>query len=309
MFYEMIQLIKHHYTACIDSLKELAAQPMASLLALLVIAIALSLPAFLLLVLTNAHKISGDWQKQQASLTLYLKQDISQRRLNDVRSELKNRPDIAETHYISPDKALEEFKQAAGIDKVVKSMNDNPLPGIIIAYPIPAAHNKADLAQLSQQLATINQVDSVQLNKQWVDRLLAIINVAKRVVYALAVFLVLAVAVIVGNTVYFATQSRQQEIVVFKLVGANNEFIRRPFIYTGLWYGLLGSILAWFFISLSSIWLDRSLQHLALLYSSHWHFTGLTKNQVILLLIIGGLTGSISAYAAVNHYIKHCRVQ
>lgn len=309
MFNAIIQLIKHHYRACVDSLKELAAQPMASLLALLVIAIALSLPAFLLLILTNAQKISGDWQKQQASITVYLKKDLSQKRLSDVNTELKKRPDIADTQYIPPDKALAEFKQAAGIDQIIGRMDDNPLPGIIIAYPTADSQNEANLAQLSRQLATINQVDSVQLNKQWVDRLLAIINVAKRVVYALAAFLILAVAVIVGNTVYFATQSRQQEIVVFKLVGANDEFIRRPFIYTGLWYGLLGSLLAWLIISLSSVWLDHALQQLALLYNSHLHFTGLTTNQVISLILTGGLTGALSAYAAVNHYIKHCRVQ
>lgn len=290
----------HHSNSAIESLLRMLGTPLQSLMTWLVIAIAIALPAALFVVFSNVQQIGKSWQ-DSSQISVFLKKDATATQAQDLASRWAKRPDIAQATYISPEQALEEFKLGSGLGELANQLDENPLPAVILVKPQTAGPDA--LTSLQQSLVADPIVADVRLDMLWVKRLHQFITVAERFVVALAGLLALGVLLVIGNTIRMAIEARRDEIVVVKLVGATDAYVRRPFLYTGLWYGVGGGILAAILLAIGFWWLSVPVTQLADLYQSSFRLQSLNFVESLQLILIAGLTGLLGAWIAVTRHL------
>ena len=292
----------HHYSALIASCKKLWLSPLSTSMIVIVIAIALALPTSLLVLLQNVKYFSHSWSGSE-QIALYLKMDVSSNQVQTLLNQIKTKPGIANVQYISPQQGLAEFQNQAAFQNDIQSLNNNPLPGVILVQPKNSL-NPTAINQLVKSFQLLPQVDLTQFNMQWAKRLTAMVDLAKHLVIALGILLSMGILFIIGNTVHLALQEYQHEIEVFTLVGATHSFIRRPFLYAGILYGLIGSILAGVLVT-ALVWSLRApISQLVNLYGSQFHLQGLNFTFGIYLILIGVLLGFLGARLAVGKHLR-----
>jgi cell division transport system permease protein len=295
--------LQRHAQAALSSLGRLVGNRFSSLMTCAVIGIALALPVGLHVMLSNLNTISGGWESG-ATISLFLNQNITNKKARALAETLHQHNRIENVELISRDAALEEFQRLSGYADALQALNSNPLPNLLVIQP-KATYTTAEAAEkLAQELRLLPEADIVQLDLQWVRRLQAITVIAQRAVVVLAALLSMAVLLIVGNTIRLEIQNRRTEIEITKLIGATNAFIRRPFLYTGFWYGLFGGFIAWFLVALSLILLSGPIARLAQLYQSTFDLTSLDLGTVLVLLSGSALLGLIGSWLAVGHHLS-----
>ena len=288
--------ILRHASTALGSLGRLVRQPFASLMTLLVIAVTLALPASLHLVIKNAEAISGSWENA-LDFSIYLKMDTSLQQAQKLAALIEQRADVLSVSLVSADEALRDFKRESGFGDALDHLATNPLPHALTVRPSPA--NTASAMQtLQEELANLAETDLVQVDTEWVQRFHAFLEIAERAGLMAAVLLGMAIIVIIGNTIRLDIQNRREEIEVTKLIGASNSFIRRPFLYSGLWYGLGGGFLALALVSYGLHLIAAPVSRLAGLYGNSFALVALEPTESLVVLGVGvflGLTGSWTA--------------
>lgn len=270
-----------HRQVAVQSLRDFLARPVQQLATVLAVAIALALPAALYLVVATFQQLAGDLDTGH-QITLYLHPGAAPEAVAAVHRRLDHHPAVAATTYLSPEQGLAEFKAHSGFGDVLDLLEGNPLPPVILVTAKPAA----DPAALASAATTWAEVENTRLDSQWLERVRALASLGRQLVVALGAALALGVLLIVGNTTRLAIENRREEILVLKLVGGTDAFVRRPFLYAGLWYGLSGGLLAWLLVSAGRWWLQRPLERLATLYQAHWDLAAF--GAVALLTLAGG---------------------
>jgi cell division transport system permease protein len=292
-----------HLQTLIGSLGRLAQQPMASLLTIVVMGIALALPACLDVLVRNAQAVGGNWDRA-LDISIYLKQSVDAPSATRLVENIKRRKDVKTVQFIKADEALKEFREHSGFGEALQALTDNPLPSTLVITPADALTTPAALEALSRELRALPEVEVVQLDTAWVQRYLAILETVRRVVTLVAVLLAIGVIVIVGNTIRLDIQNRRDEIEVTKLVGGSNAFVRRPFLYSGVWYGLGGGLLAWLVVVIAVALLAGPAQRLAGLYGSRFTLVGLGFQDGLTLLASGVVLGWLGSFFAATRYLR-----
>ncbi len=293
----------HHRQVAGESLRRLLKRPLATLMTTLVIAIAMVLPAGLYIALNNVDELSQGWDGA-ARVSMFLKFSVDDSAAESLRSELLKREDIAVAEYISPSAALAEFRERSGFGEVLDQLNSNPLPGLIILTPHGEHSGTKQLDALRGELAAMPQADIVKLDMEWLQRLNTITEISRRLTLALAVMLAAGVLLIVGNTIKLAIENRRAEILVVKLVGGTNAFVRRPFLYMGFWYGLMGGVLAWLLLQACLLWLRGPVSELSGLYHSDFLLIGLGLGESLLLWLAAAGLGLLGAVLVVGRELR-----
>lgn len=293
--------LQHHRLSAADSLLRVLDSPASSLLTWLVIGIALALPVGLNVALDNVSQVSADWDSP-AQISLFLQDEVSKDEANKLEDELGARVDIRKTQFISREEALEEFSSLSGFADVLASLQENPLPDLILITPI-ATLNEGAASVMRAELQAMPEVAEAVLDMEWLQRLNSLMELSRRLVLAVGGMLVVGVLLILGNTIRLSIESRRDEIVIVKLVGGSNGFVRRPFLYTGLWYGVGGGVLAVVLVSTALWFLEEPIGELALLYESAFQLTGLGVMGALNLIILGGLLGLAGAWLAVSRHL------
>lgn len=293
----------HHSTTAIESLLRLLATPLQSLLTWLVVAIAIALPAALYVALNNVQNIGYSWQ-DSSQISVFVQKDARESAVEQLRDRLLEDDAISAVDYISPDDALAEFRAHSGLGRVVDDLDDNPLPAVLLVQPAEQAVNPDALDGLRSRIAEQALVADVRLDMQWVERLHQIMQLAGRAVLAFGLLLALGVLLVIGNTIRLAIENRRDEILVVKLVGGTDAFVRRPFLYTGLWYGIGGGLLALVLVAIGLWWLSAPVAHLADLYQSDFRLRGLGWIDSLQLALLAGLLGLLGAWLAVARHLS-----
>lgn len=291
----------HHKSVAVESLQRLLSTPLPTLMTVLVLAIAIALPTGLYVMLKNAQLLSRDWDGS-AQISLYLTHDLSRGDGEALAAQILRRVDVARTQYISKKQALEEFEALSGFGDLLKELNENPLPAVIVVYPSNRDPSQAET--LRATLDDFQQVEAAQLDSEWVQRLHAILELGERLVFALGFGLGLAVLLVVINTIRLAIEARRDEIIIVKMVGATDAFVRRPFLYCGLWYGLAGGFIALVIIESVLFWIDSPVGQLADLYSSNFDLSGLGFLNAMLLFFTSSFIGWLGAWLAVGQHLR-----
>lgn len=292
----------HHRQVAKDSLLRLLKTPLQSLLTWLVVAIAIALPGMLYIALNQFQSVGENWQAKP-QLSVFIHYRAREAAVISLREKLLTKPEIADVEYISPEKALIEFEQFSGLGNVLKTLDDNPLPAVLTIKPADQYSDPDTLEKLIDELAQEQLIDDVRIDMEWVKRLNLFMTVAERIVLALAGMLTLGVILVIGNTIRMAIENRREEIIVVKLVGATNAFVRRPFLYTGFWYGFCGGVIAWLLLTLGVLWLSDPINALAGLYQSDMTLKGLSFLETLVVIIGAGIIGLFGAMIAVAKHL------
>ena len=290
-----------HLQAFFYSLGQMWRAPVATLMTAAVIGIALALPTALYLVLEHTQQLSAGW-KGGTQITLFLKQEVSDEAAQTLASQLRAWPTLAEVRAISRAEALEEFRRLSGFGAALDALDENPLPAVLV---LRLSAGQEDAEQLREQVRALPEVEQAEFDQQWQKRLRAIMAVIARAVQLLALLLAAAVLFIVGNTLRLAVQNRREEIEVTKLIGASDAFIRRPFLYSGMWHGALGGVCAWVMVSLALWLLSAPVQRLTALYQNDFHLSGLSFTLTLLLVCVGALLGLMGAWLSVGRHLAN----
>ncbi len=289
--------------ALISSLGQLWRKPLSSFLTTAVIGISLTLPAGFYVLLNNAETLTQSWDGS-VQLTVFLKTEVSDTEGQVLAEKLKQDIAIKEILFVSRDEAMAEYRGLSGFSNALDLLDENPLPSLLLIRPEIDDPNSGDAEALLNRLQTMSEVDLAIMDRQWLKRLHLIIETIKRGVYIIAVLLALGVLLIVGNTIRLGILNNRQEIEITKLFGGTNAFIQRPFLYTGFWYGIIGSFIAWILISLSLLILEQPIGELAQLYSSNFQLIGLSFSEILLLMLSGSLLGLIGSWISVEQHIR-----
>jgi len=292
-----------HVQAMLGSLGRLARSPVATLLTLLVIALALALPAALRLLVINAQAATGNFAGA-VDVSVYLKTDVPLAKAQQLAQAASARHDVASVTLIPADQGLEEFRRYSGFGDALSALKDNPLPHVLHVRPRAEDSSAAALDSLRRYFAAWPEVDLVQVDSQWVMRFNAILEVLRRLLLIAAALLAVGVLAVIGNTVRLEITGRRAEIEVTKLVGGSNAFVRRPFLYAGVLYGLGGALVAWGIIALLVVLLGEPVESLARLYGSRYMLQGLAPEDVGILLGGGALLGWLGAWVSAARHLR-----
>jgi cell division transport system permease protein len=295
--------LNRHLQTLVGSLGRLSQQPVSNLLTILVIGIALALPACLQVLVANARSVTGDLSNA-VDISVYLKRNVSEQQAREVADKIRQRRDVAKVDLITATTALKEFREFSGFGTALDVLADNPLPHTLVVRPGAGDLTPAHLESVGADLKALPEVEIVQLDTAWVQRLEAILEAARRGIFVAAALLGLGVMVIVGNTIRLDIQNRRDEIEVTKLVGGSDAFVRRPFLYSGVWYGLGGSLVALLIVAVTVIVLSGPVQRITGLYGSDFRLSGLGLNTSLLLIGAGITLGWMGSFVTASRHLR-----
>lgn len=297
--------LHHHYQAAGDSITKLLREPIASALTVLVIGVALALPSFAL-SLASLVSVQVERLDSPPQLSVLVTPQSSYEAALALAERLEKRPGIDSVKVIDRDKALAEFVTATGLDSLVGRLARNPLPHTLWIYP-KANLRPAGLDRLSQDLVALPGVAEVIVDSRWLDRLEAIVELARVIALTLGLVMAVGVVLTLGNTLRLGIESRRDEIVVIKLIGGSDAFARRPFLYTGLFTGALGGLAAGLLNRSAFLVIEAPVSRLFQLYDQSQMVPSPPLTDVFVLLAVGGLLGWISAWYSAQLHVTRIR--
>ncbi|MCX7193431.1 MAG: permease-like cell division protein FtsX [Proteobacteria bacterium] len=277
------------------------ASPLAGFLNILVIGIALSLPAGMYVLLQNAQGVVAQLSAAP-QISLFLAMNATTEDIAQIRMQLAKHPGVKNIAFISRTEALTTLGQGTGLDDVIAGLESNPLPDAFVITP--DSNNARTLEALRNELQQIPGVDLTQLDSAWAYKLEAILDFARIAVLVLASLLSLGLIAITFNTIRLQILTQRDEIQVSKLIGATDAFIRRPFLYFGAIQGLLGGLSAWLIIVASLLLLRQPIAALSQLYASNFSLQPLSFSDSLSLILFSVYLGWMGAWLSVARHLS-----
>lgn len=291
-----------HASTAAAAFGRLAKQPFSSLMTILVIGVTLALPAAMHLVIKNAQSISASWDNA-LDFSVYLKADTSSEDAQRLADIIVQRADVAQVTFISAEDAMADFREHSGFGEALDHLTVNPLPHTLVVRPSDM-NTELSMGLLNEELGNLPEADFVQVDTEWVQRFHAMLDILQRAITMGAGLLGAAILVIIGNTIRLDIQNRREEIEVTKLIGASNAFVRRPFLYTGVWYGLGGGILALALVLYGLFALQDPVARLAGLYNSSFEVLALDFLESGMIIATGVVLGLIGSWIAAARHMR-----
>jgi len=290
-----------HLRQAITSLGELWRSPLWTLITVAVLGVSMTLPTTLHLLVKNIQQISRSYD-QSFEISLFLQNDTTPTEITTLVTLLQGDPQVAKVRLIDKAAAMTEFKQQSGFGEALAFLDQNPLPDVLLVTP--KINQPAAAEALMQKLQKERYVELAKLDISWLERLAALMNLLQQAVYTIAVLLLCAALLVIGNTIRLSIMDKKAEIEVMKLVGATDAFIQRPFLYTGIWLGVFGGFLAFVVVELMLWWLRSAIATVTQLYQSDFVLNSLSMPEFGWLMLIAVSLGLIGSYIAVRSHIK-----
>src|SRR5690606_83124 len=253
-------------------------------------------------IMRNVQSLSGNWDNA-LDFSLYLEAETPAEDAVRLAEIIGQRADVQSVTLIPADDALKEFKVQSGSGAALEHLSVNPLPHTIVIRPAPG-NTEQSLTLMHEELGNLPETDFVQADTEWVQRFHAILDMVQRAILMGAALLGAAIVVIIGNTIRLDIQNRREEIEVTKLIGASNGFVRRPFLYSGLWYGLGGGVLALLLVAYGMFALREPVGRLAGLYDSSFSILSLSLIESLITVGTGVALGLAGSWLAVARHLR-----
>lgn len=302
VFGRLVAWVMHHGHSSLATLGRLYSAPMSSAMTVAVIGIALALPAGLYVLVDNTRQLGGAWESA-LEISVFMEPGAGDARASDLAAELRAHDRVAAVRVITASESLEEFREHSGFGTALDILRENPLPAVLVVTPDPSIDSPGRLQPLAEELRGLPGVELVQLDTQWLQRLFALLEILERAILVISILLAAAVIITVGNTIRLDIQGRRDEIEVTKLIGGSDAFIRRPFLYSGFWYGICGGVTAWLLVTAGLLLLSGPVARLAGLYSSTYALSGPGFSGLLFLGATGALLGWLGSWVAVGRHL------
>jgi len=301
--------LRRHSYSFFSSLGVLLKHKVGTMMTVLVLGIAMFLPLGLYMTLTNLEGMNLR-QDEWSAITVFFKSGTTQKEVNRVAAELDDRLSPEAIVLISPTEGMVDFRDASGFGESLDMLEENPLPWVMQVSPKrgPTESIEAHVGELTGYLQSIDSIEITQFDYKWLQRLGRMMELGRAAVTVLILLFGLAVVVVVANTIRLDVASHAEEIEILALVGAGNAFVRQPFLYTGLWYGLMGGLLAVLLLGLTMLYLGGPLGLLLETYGTVFSLRGLGFNNTLWVLLCGGFLGWLGAWVSVQRYLRRLRV-
>ncbi len=294
--------LTRHASNSIASLGRLVRHPFSSFMIILVIAVTLALPAAINLLVKNARQISGSWDNA-LDFSVFLKQELTESEAEGLGRLIGQRADVESVVFISASEAMVDFKEQSGFGAALDQLPDNPLPHTLIVRP-SAGNTSASMVLLQEELQNLPETEHVQVDTEWVQRFHAILDIVRQAIAIGAALLGIAIIVIIGNTIRLDIENRREEIEVTKLIGASNAFVRRPFLWTGFWYGLFGGLMALALVYYGLFLLEEPVARLAGLYQSNIAIASMNLAEAGVIIGIGVFLGLFGSWFTAARHMR-----
>lgn len=298
---KLLRMLLTHVRQAVTSLGELWRSPLWALITVAVLGISMTLPTTLHLLVKNVQQVSRSYD-QSFEISLFLKNDASPTDIATLVTLLQGDAQVAQVRLIDKAAAMAEFKQQSGFGEALAFLDQNPLPDVLLVTP--KKNQPAAAEALMHKLEKERFVELAKLDISWLERLAALMNLMQQAVYTIAVLLLSAALLVIGNTIRLSIMDKKAEIEVMKLVGATDAFIQRPFLYTGIWLGVFGGFLAFVVVELMLWWLQGAIATVTQLYQSDFVLNSLSLREFGYLMLIAVALGLVGSYIAVRSHIK-----
>ena len=289
--------LRQHRLCLAATFARLARTPLASLLNIGVIGVALALPLAFYVVLVNVQGYAQE-KAPAPQVSLFLKLEAQAADTREIESRLKKHAAVAKFRFIARDQALAELKAKSGLADVINSLGGNPLPD---GFVVDAKENSvAALERLRDEFNAWPKVETVQLDSAWARRLDATLQLGRLVVLVLGALLAFALVAVTFNTIRLQILTQRAEIEVAKLIGATNPFIRRPFLYYGAVLGLAGGVTGWLITWGGLVLLNDRLAGLAQFYGTSLILHHLSTPDTVSLCLFAAALGWLGAWLSAS---------
>ena len=301
--------VRRHSYSFFSSLGVLLKHKIGTLMTVLVLGIAMFLPLGLYITLENLDDMNLR-QEEWSAVTVFFKPGTTQDEIGRVAEELEERLQPEAVRIISPEEGMVDFREASGFGDSLEMLEENPLPWVMQVSPKPGSTEQVeqDVEELTAYLQSVDSVEVTQFDYKWLQRLGRMMELGEAAVSVLIFLFGIAVVTVVANTIRLDVASHAEEIEILALVGAGNAFVRQPFLYSGLWYGLIGALLAVFLLVLTMLYLGRPLGLLLETYGTVFDMRGLGAYNTMWVLLGGGFQGWLGAWISVQRYLRLLRV-
>lgn len=292
----------YHLQAARHSLNLFCRAPLVTLMTVIVIAIALALPALFWVFTDNITQLTSSW-KRNGHISLYLKPSLTIKQEKTALNKVLEIHGVGHASLKSSQEGLAELTSQEGMRDIMRYLPENPLPALIEVTPALGIDSPAKLDSLSHELAALPNIEESKVDMEWIARLQTLLGFATKLSNALLALLSLAVVLIIGNTLRLSIQNQQEEIQVLKLIGATDLYITRPFLYSGIWYGFAGAVIAVFLVNIFILSLGMVINQLTVVYQMHYPLVGLSLRQILLLILFAIILGWLGAFLSVKRQL------
>lgn len=292
-----------HAQTLFSSLGRLVSTPFSSIMTIGVLALAIALASGFYLVVVNLQQLTSGLEASN-QISLFMRDEISEAHAKKFADSIRGNPNVQRVSVITKKEAMDEFKRFSGFGEAIDVLEKNPLPVVIQVLPKDSLVDRQALTNLLEDFKKSTEVDFAQMDLAWVERLQSIVYTAKLSAIILAVLLGFAVFFIAGNTIRLEIHDRRHEIIISKLVGATNGFIKRPFLYTGFWIGFLSGVAAWFIVTFILLILRPSVENISGLYEGSFHLLFFSYTETLILLFTSTLLTVVGSLLVLHFQIK-----
>lgn len=300
---------RQHSYSFFSSLGVILKHKTGTLMTVLVLGIAMFLPLGLFVTLNNLDNVDLR-QDEWSAVTVFFKPGVDGSEVRRLANELEQRFDPESMLLVSPEQGMADFRSASGFGESLEILDENPLPWVMQVSPQTGSTGQVEsrVAELTAYLDSVDSVELTQFDYKWLQRLGRLLDLGQAAVTLLVALFGLAVVVVVANTIRLDVASHAEEIEILALVGAGNAFVRQPFLYTGLWYGLMGGLLAVALISFAMFYLSTPLGLLLETYGTVFDIRGVGGYRTLWVLAGGAVLGWLGAWIAVQRYLRKLRI-
>jgi cell division transport system permease protein len=296
-----------HAHALFSSLGRIVAAPFNSIMTISVLAIAISFVSGFHILEVNIQQLEGHLEASN-QISLFLRDDVSDVHANKLAESIKLNSNVQNVKLITREEAAAEFQTYSGFGSAINELEKNPLPIVLQILPKKSLEDRRELEALQKEFQQSPEVDIAQMDLQWIERLYSIISIVKLFASLLNILLIAAVLLIIGNTVRIELHNRRDEIVIERLVGATNSFIRRPFLYAGFWIGFISGISAWFIVTLLMLIIRQAVEKLSSLYGGSFHMLFLSVTDTLVLIFISSLLGILASWVVLSYQMHSTKL-
>lgn len=289
--------LTQHLQALELVLRRFKSNRLNTLLICLAIGVTLALPSILYAVLDSVNGLANN-VKTESQVSVFLTTNSSEEAIASIKAALEKNEAIKNFKFVSKQDALTKLQAADTNNEVLSSLENNPLPDAFFVEP--SKLDADSIASLQAELRQLTGVDEVVVDGAWLKRLNYLVLLGKQAMLIITSLLAFALVAVIGNTIRMQILTQQAEIELSRLIGATKSFIRRPFLYAGGLYGLIGGLFALLITFIVIYLFNRSIAPIAAEYESNFLLNIPNIYSGVTICVISLLLGLVSAYLAVS---------